>query len=89
MGAVGLNPSTLLSGQGIDVSSVVQQIIDGAERSSDGVAKRKHRRFPRRPACSWGSTTILPIWRPQCRRSSDPTGALAALRGDILGSEPF
>jgi flagellar hook-associated protein 2 len=74
---ISLNPATILSGQGIDVSSVVQQII--AEQSGQlSVWQAQQTAFATQDGLLEGINNNLTSLQTAVAALSDPTGALTA-----------
>jgi flagellar hook-associated protein 2 len=78
MGSISLNPSTLLSGQGIDVSSVVQQIIN-AQSGPLTEWQNEASTLSTQAGLLLGINNNVTNLQTAINALSDPTGALGAL----------
>ncbi|MGO9126668.1 MAG: flagellar filament capping protein FliD [Terriglobales bacterium] len=74
---ISLNPSTILSGQGIDVSSIVQQII-GEQSGQLTVWQGQQTTFATQDGLLEGMENNLTALQTAVAALSDPTGALTA-----------
>jgi flagellar hook-associated protein 2 len=83
---ISLNPSTILSGQGIDVASLVQQIITNESTGPLSVWQGQETSLSTQNGLLDGIENNLTVLQTAVAALSDPTGALTAQ--DVTSSQP-